>query len=68
MDILERIHQLTEEEIRDVLDAVVLRFEQLYPQWKIGIFTLDTGEDTDTQIDGTIQMLKNLKTSLNKEK
>ena len=63
MDILKEIGDLTEDEIVDAVDAVLRRYAQLFPDWEIGTVSLCKKEDRNMQIDRTIQLLENMKTS-----
>ena len=63
MDILKEIACLSEDDIVEVVEAVLKRYSELFPDWEISTFSLCRAEDRDSQINLTIQMLENMKTS-----
>ena len=63
MDILEKIESLSSAEIVDAMDAAIRRYQQLFPEWEITVFSLHRKEDRNAQIDECIQLLEKLKTS-----
>ena len=60
-ELLGRIAQVKDNEIGEVLTAVLRRYEELYPEWEVGTVSLQKSEDRNTQIDRMIQMLTRLK-------
>ena len=63
MDIFEKIETLTAAEIVDVVDAVICRYERLFPDWEIMTLAIDRKEDRNVQIERCIEWLEKLKTS-----
>ena len=63
MDIFEEIDRLTEFEINAVVDAVLSRYQALFPDWEITPCSRFKKDDRVAQIDRFIQLLENLKTS-----
>ena len=61
MGLYDYIDNLEKNEIGDVLDAVLFRYRELYPQWDISLITVDKREDKNEQLDAVIQMLQNMK-------
>ena len=63
MDILDKINNLTEFEICDVVDAVLRRYHDLFPDWEIATISICKNLDRTEQINNIIQLLEKLKTS-----
>ena len=63
MDIFQEIDQLTASEINAVVDAVLAKYQALFPDWEITTFSIFKKDDRSAQIDRTIQLLEKLKTS-----
>lgn len=61
MDIIEEIGKAGEQEIPAILDSVLLRYTQLYPQWSVSIVTIEKCEDRNEQINRMITFLKKMK-------
>ena len=61
MDIFEEIGKAGEQEIPAILDSVLLRYTQLYPQWSVSIVTIEKCEDRNEQINRMITFLKKMK-------
>lgn len=61
MDLLEEIKRIEKEQIQDVLQAVLARWRELYPDWDINIFSLEKSEDKNTQLDRVIALAEKLK-------
>ena len=58
--ILEHIRSATEMEISDLLDAVVDRYHDLYPEWELNIFVLPVipGEKRQKQFEDTVEFIR----------
>ena len=63
MDIFQEIDRLTASEINAVVDAVLAKYQELFPDWEIATFSIFKKDDREDQIDRLIQLLKELKTS-----
>ena len=63
MDIFQEIDRLTASEINAVVDAVLAKYQMLFPDWEIATFSIFKKDDSEDQIDRLIQLLKELKTS-----
>ena len=61
MDIFEIINNAKADEISDILDAVLHRYKQLYPNWEISVLSLEKSVDKNMQLDETIKLLEKLK-------
>ena len=61
MEIIAQINQVSQEEIQDVMQAVLARYRQLYPQWDISVLSIEKGESRNDQLDRTIELLNKMK-------
>lgn len=61
-DLVEEIAQAEEMEMEALLDAVLQRYAQLYPDWEISTISLEKSSDKKEQIDRIIAMLQKMKT------
>ena len=61
MDIFEIINNAKADEISEILDAVLRRYKQLYPDWEISVLSLEKSVDKNMQLDETIKLLEKLK-------
>ena len=57
------IGQLTADEIGDVNNAVQVLLEELFPDLKVIVFTLEKKQDRNAQIDHMIRVLEQLRES-----
>ncbi len=53
----------TAEEARELLDAILSRYSQLYPDWDIGTISVQKSRNRNQQLDETIRILQSLKDS-----
>ena len=63
MDIFDLIDCLTDREIGEVVDAVLRRYSDLFPDWEIATVSINKKEDREEQLNNIIRLLENLKTS-----
>ena len=61
IDLEERIYELPAENIQDILDAVVDRWNVLFPEQEIIMISILKGDDRNGQLDEMIAMLQKLK-------
>ena len=61
IDLEERIYELPAENIQDILDAVVDRWNVLFPEQEIIMISILKGDDRNGQLDAMIAMLQKLK-------
>ena len=61
-DIYEEIAKISVFEINDVLDAVVSRYSELFPDWEIGTYSIEKKGNRNEQIDRMISFMEKLKT------
>ncbi len=47
--------------IENLLDMVLHRYTELYPDWEIGTFVIQKSKDRNEQIDKSIRILQSLK-------
>ena len=59
--LLEQIADIGENEIGDLLTAVLKRYGELFPEWEICTLSLYKDEERDEQIDRIIEMLEKMK-------
>ncbi len=62
-DLLERIACAQQEEMSDLLDAVLCRYMELFPDWEISTISIDRNADRNHQIDKIIGLLETMKQS-----
>ncbi len=60
-DLLAGIAQASEAEINDLLQAVMQRYAQLFPEWELSTISIEKGEDRNAQIDRMILVLQSMK-------
>lgn len=61
MDIYEMINETGKEEIADVLDSVLFRYKQLFPDWEISVVSIDKTGDKNEQLNNMIHLIQNMK-------
>lgn len=59
--IYDEINDADGEEITEILDIVLHRYKQLYPQWSVSVVSIDKCEDKNEQIDRMIAVLEKMK-------
>lgn len=57
-----RISQANSTEITEMLDAVLRRYNELFPQWETTLISTEKCRDTNEQINRAIDVLQKLKT------
>ena len=50
-------------EIQELLQAVLQRYTQLFPEWEISTISLSKSADRNKQLDSLIAMLQNMRSS-----
>ncbi len=60
-DIYNKIQEIGTDEIQDILQAVLRRYNQLYPNWEISIISIEKGKDREAQLDRAIALLESMK-------
>lgn len=63
-DLLAGISRIEAKDFDAVVQAVVKRHGELFPDWEINVMVLEKKEDRNNQIDEIIHGLENMKTSL----
>ena len=61
MELLNEIKHVGKEEIQDVVQAVLERYRELYPEWDINVFSLEKSKDKNEQLDRIIGLAEKLK-------
>lgn len=57
----DEIEKVDSYEIRYVLEAVIERYNELFPDWEIGTFSIERCKDKNEQIDQIIAFFEKLK-------
>jgi hypothetical protein len=60
-DLIAGIAQSNEAEISDLLQAVIRRYAQLFPEWELGTISIEKSGDRNAQIDQMILVLQSMK-------
>lgn len=60
-DLYEQIAQTDSAEIETLLDAVLRRYEELFPDWEISAVSVQKSDDRNKQLDRIIAMLQRMK-------
>ena len=63
-EILKRIARADQSEARELLEAVLRRYAELYPDWDVGTISVQKSEDRKKQLDDTIRVLESMKDAL----
>lgn len=61
-DLMTEIKIVTEDEIEAVLQAVLRRYNELFPDWEVSAISLQRSQDRNEQLDRNIALLEKLKT------
>ena len=61
MELLDKIKRLEPEEIQDILDALLTRYRELYPDWDVNIVSLEKRKIKNEQLDEMIALLESMK-------
>lgn len=61
-NITEKIAQAGPSEIGVLLEAVLKRYGELFPDWEINTFTFQKQQDRNRQIEDAIRLLEAMKT------
>ena len=61
MELLDKIKRLGPEEIQDILDALLTRYRELYPDWDVNIVSLEKRKTKNEQLDEMIALLESMK-------
>jgi len=60
-DLMKAIKKVNEHEIEEVLQAVLNRYSELFPDWEVSTFSLQKSRDRNEQLDKNITMLEKMK-------
>lgn len=55
------VARASRDEIREMLNCVLKRYSELYPQWELSVITMDRRENPDEQISRMIEFLRRLR-------
>ena len=59
--LMEKIAQLEAGQIGEVLDSVLKRYGELFPNWEISTISLDKTRDRNEQLSRVIALLESMK-------
>ena len=59
-ELVDRIDDVKESQIQQVLDAVLARYTELYPHWAVSIISVLRNADRNLQIDQMIRLLESI--------
>lgn len=62
-NLVHKIEQADEAEIKVFLKVVLRRYAVLFPDWEVSIFSLYKGSDRNEQFDRMIELLQKMKDS-----
>ena len=60
-NLYDEIEKVDSYEIRYVLEAVIERYNQLFPDWEIGTFSVERNKDKNKQLEQIIELFKKMK-------
>ena len=60
-ELLDRIDEVKESQIQQVLDAVLARYTELYPQWAVSVISVLRNADRKLHNDQMIRLLESIK-------
>ena len=58
---IQAISQARDFEIEEMMDALLQRYRELFPDWEVSVISLEKKGDRNRQIDEVIQFLEKLK-------
>ena len=58
---IDQIMNAKPEELEDIVQAVLARYRELYPDWEIMFLSLDKKDNKNDQIDSIIALLNKMK-------
>lgn len=58
---IQAISQAWDFEIEEMMDALLQRYQELFPDWEVSVISLEKKGDRNRQIDEVIQFLEKLK-------
>ena len=61
-DVIEEIARSDSEALELILQAVLRRYTELYPDWEVSLISLHREDDRNAQIESTIALLQKMKT------
>lgn len=61
MQVLKQIAKVEPERIQAVLEAIMQRYDELFPDWEINFFSIPKSADRNAHIDQAIRMLQSFK-------
>ena len=58
---IEEIGKADGDEVEELLKVLIQRYAVLYPDWELGVISLQKNADRNEQLDGMIRILQGLK-------
>ena len=58
---LEMIQNAGPDEMSDLILAVQMRYNELFPDWELSFYTLERNKDKNEQLDAMITLIEKLK-------
>lgn len=62
IDLVEAISRADAADLEEILQAVLARYAQLYPDWEVSTVSFQKSVDRNTEIDRFIELLTKMKT------
>ena len=66
-EILQKIARADEAQASELLEAVLRRYAELYPDWDVGTISVQKSKDPKKQLDDTIRVLESMKEGLQRQ-
>ena len=61
MDFLKKVKKIEKNEIDQIMQAVLARYRELFPEWEVSIISFEKGSDRNADIDRMIAFLRKMK-------
>ena len=63
LDLAAEIAKTDDDELEKLLQAVLRRYAQAFPEWEVSVISLEKEQNKNEQLDRVIAMLQKMKTS-----
>ena len=60
--VIDRILAAEENELEEILRAVLLRYAEVFPEWEVSTIAIDKTRERNEQLDQMIDMIEKMKT------
>ena len=61
-DVLQEISRAQDEELQEMMTALIKRYEEVFPAWELSVISIEKTGDRNEQIDRVIELLEKMKT------